>query len=55
MQTYVFTVAVTGPAGPDVEVQVQDYVEELRNRLIDDDGHTETIDVMVTDGVRVTG
>lgn len=52
MQTYVFTVAVTGP---NVQENVQDYVEELRDRLIIDDGHHDEIDVMVTKSTRVTG
>lgn len=51
MQTYVFTVAVTAP--DDMSSELQDYVEGMRNRLIEDDGHDESIDVMVTDGVRV--
>ena len=46
MQTYIFTVAITGP-------DVQDYAESLRDKLIEND-NPEEIDVMVTDSVRVT-
>lgn len=48
MQTYIFTVAVTGP-------DVQEFVEGVRNLIIEDADEPDGVDVMVTESVRVTG